>query len=213
MKWQPSSDPLCQQKQQGNIPNAHPYLLLVLFLNTGNSVSEGTGWRFEKNASAISRGGGEAQQPLRCSEWACWSGLGNTSLNVHDRREKFCYLICSWKTQVQGSKSEAIKAAASSDAETKKLKAEVEELKGKLQLSAEEVTKLKSRCAALSDLADQVFATRHPMCMVDVNVSFYKYNYVNRQVHDSKHKRTCQISSDKALQGLLLIDKCNYWPC
>jgi len=66
------------------------------------------------------------------------------------------------------------KASAGSDAETKKLKAEVEELKGKLQLSAEEVAKLKSRCAALSDLADQVFATRHPMCMFNVNVSFYK---------------------------------------
>ena len=50
------------------------------------------------------------------------------------------------------------KASAGSDAETKKLKAEVEELKGKLQLSAEEVAKLKSRCAAQSELLDQVLA-------------------------------------------------------
>ncbi len=49
------------------------------------------------------------------------------------------------------------RAAAGSDtAETKKLKAEVEELRGKLQLSDEEVAKLKSRCAALSKVADQV---------------------------------------------------------
>ena len=49
------------------------------------------------------------------------------------------------------------RAAAGSDtAETKKLKAEVEELRGKLQLSAEEVAKLNSRCAALSEVADQV---------------------------------------------------------
>ena len=63
----------------------------------------------------------------------------------------------SSKVQAKGSKSEAIKAAAGSDAvETKKLKAEVEELRGKLQLSDEEVAKLKSRCAALSKVADQV---------------------------------------------------------
>ena len=50
-----------------------------------------------------------------------------------------------------------MKRAADSDtAETKKLKAEVEELRGKLQSSDEEVAKLKSRCAALSEVADQV---------------------------------------------------------
>ena len=61
------------------------------------------------------------------------------------------------KEQSKESKSEAMKRAADSDtAETKKLKAEVEELRGKLQLSAEEVAKLKSRYAALSKVADQV---------------------------------------------------------
>ena len=71
----------------------------------------------------------------------------------------------SSKVQAKGSKSEAIKAAAGSDAvETKKLKAEVEELKGKLQLSAEEVAKLKSRCAAQSELLHQVLARIYIHC-------------------------------------------------
>jgi hypothetical protein len=71
----------------------------------------------------------------------------------------------SSKVQAKGSKSEAIKAAAGSDAvETKKLKAEVEELKGKLQLSAEEVSKLKSRCAAQSELLNQVLARIYIHC-------------------------------------------------
>jgi hypothetical protein len=38
------------------------------------------------------------------------------------------------------------------------------------QLSAEEVVKLNSRCAALSENADQVLATRHSMCMIDVKM-------------------------------------------
>jgi hypothetical protein len=49
--------------------------------------------------------------------------------------------------------------------ETKKLKAEVEELKGRLQLSAEEVSKLKSRCAAQSELLNQVLARIYIHCV------------------------------------------------
>jgi hypothetical protein len=54
------------------------------------------------------------------------------------------------------------------------------------QLSAEEVVKLNSRCAALSELADQVLATRHSMCMIDVyhdrreNFVPEKYRYKDR---------------------------------